>query len=131
GAPDVVLAAPARALPQPDRRAVGRTMRWMGHVLDAVALTLPLMVLSRLNNGAVPVRIILSFGAIGTLLLWNTHKRGRTIVSPSEALTTVVTRIALAVVITSTTLGIIRWNLWGGINPKDLVDVAMIIQVLV
>jgi len=131
GAPDVLLATPSRALPQHDRRAVGRTMRWMGHALDAAALTVPLVVLGRLNSGAVPVRIILLFGAIGTLLLWNTHKRGRTIVGPSEALTTVVTRIALAVVITSTTLGIIRWNLWGVINPKDFVDVAMIIQVLV
>ena len=49
-------------------------MRWMGHTLDAAALTVPLVVLGRLNNGAVPVRIILLFGAIGTLLLWNTHK---------------------------------------------------------
>src|SRR3954454_1573007 len=82
-APDVVLAAPARALPQHDRHAVGRTMRWMGHLLDAASLTVPLVVLSRLNNGAVPVRIITLFGAIGTVLLWNTHKRGRTIVGPS------------------------------------------------
>ena len=93
GASDVMLASPARSIPQRDRRAVGRTVRWIGHALDAAALMGPLVVVSRVNNGAVPARIITLFVVVGTLLLWNTHRRGRLMVGPSEGLTTIVTRV--------------------------------------
>ena len=94
-------------------------------------MALPLVVFSRINNGAVPLRVILLFVVIGTLMLWKTHRRGRMIIGPSEGLTTIVARVGLSVVVTSVLLGLTRLNSLQDLNPKAFIDVIGLFQILI
>jgi hypothetical protein len=96
----VLLAEPVSSLPRQERHAVGRTLRVMGHLFDAAALALPLVLSGILIDEPMPVRIIALFALVGTLLLWPTSRRGRLVVVPSEGLLSVVGRIGLAPVVT-------------------------------
>lgn len=125
----VLLEEPAREIPQQDRLAVGRTLRLLGHLLDAAALVTPLMISSFGQNAAISVRVVLLFAVVGTVLLWPTHRRGRLVIGPSEGLVSVIARVGLAPVVTS---GLLTLTRLGDLsNAGRFIDVVAIVQILV
>lgn len=126
---DVLLAEPQRALPQQERRAVGDGLRVTGHLLDAVALALPLLVSTYPQRRLVSLGVVALFVVVGTVLLWPTHRRGRLIIGPGEGLLGVVARVGLAPVVTSGILTLARIGEWT--NARRFIDVVAIVQVLV
>ena len=127
-AEDVVLEEPAAAIPQQDRRAVGRTLRMFGHALDALALGIPLLLSGYVRN-ALALSVVLLFVVVGTAMLWPTHRRGRLVIGPSECLTSVITRVGLAPVVTSALVAMIQLGSSSG--PSRFIDVVAIVQILV
>jgi exopolysaccharide biosynthesis polyprenyl glycosylphosphotransferase len=126
---DVLLAEPQRALPQQERRAVGHGLRVTGHLLDAVALALPLLVSTYPQRRLVSLGVVALFVVVGTVLLWPTHRRGRLVIGPGEGLLGVVARVGLAPVVTSGILTLARIGEWT--NARRFIDVVAIVQVLV
>jgi exopolysaccharide biosynthesis polyprenyl glycosylphosphotransferase len=125
----VLLEEPSREIPQQDRLAVGRTLRLLGHLLDAAALVTPLMISSFGQNAAISMRVVLLFALVGTILLWPTHRRGRLVVGPSEGLVSVIARVGLAPVVTS---GLLTLTRLGDLsNAGRFIDVVAIVQILV
>jgi exopolysaccharide biosynthesis polyprenyl glycosylphosphotransferase len=127
--PDVLLAEPVRAIPQRERRAVGRNLRAFGHLLDAGALATPLLLSGYFDRNVVSLGVIGLFVVVGTLLLWPTHRRGRLVVGPGEGLTGVITRVGLTPVVTSALLTLVRFGEWT--NAQRFIDVVAIVQILV
>jgi exopolysaccharide biosynthesis polyprenyl glycosylphosphotransferase len=125
---DVLLAEPVRAIPQQDRRAVGRTVRAVGHGFDAVALGLPLLLSPFVREGTISIKVVALYVVLGTLMLWPTHRRGRHLVGPSEGLLSVITRIGMAPVLTSLLVTLTRLNDLS--NARRFVDVVAIVQML-
>jgi len=128
---DVVLEEPAVEIPQQDRRAVGRTLRVLGHLLDALALGTPLMFSSNVRNErpVISLGVVGLFVLVGTVMLWPTHRRGRLAIGPSEGLVSVITRVGLAPVVTSALLTLTRLN--DMTNARRFIDVVAIVQILV
>ncbi len=106
---DVVLSDPASSISQQDRRAVGRTLKFLGHLFDAGALATPLLLSSQVRQGTISVAVVALFVLVGTILLWPTHRRGRLVVGPSEGLVSVITRIGLAPIVTSALITLTRF----------------------
>ncbi len=125
----VVLTPPASAIARQERRAVGRGLLAMGHLLDAIALGVPLLAFGYFADAVIGVRIGLLFVLVGTLLLWPTHRRGRQVVAPSEGLVSIVTRIGLAPVATSAIVTLTRVNDFS--NARRFIDVVAIVQIVV
>jgi exopolysaccharide biosynthesis polyprenyl glycosylphosphotransferase len=124
----VLLEEPSREIPQQDRLAVGRTLRLLGHLLDAAALVTPLMISSFGQNAAISMRVVLLFALVGTILLWPTHRRGRLVIGPSEGLVSVIARVGLAPVVTS---GLLTLTRLGDLsNAGRFIDVVAIVQIL-
>jgi exopolysaccharide biosynthesis polyprenyl glycosylphosphotransferase len=96
----VLLADPVSAVPQQERRAVGRTLRVISHGFDAAALASPLILSGAILGESIPLKVIALFAVVGTVLLWPTSRRGRLVVVPSEGLLSVVGRVGLAPVVT-------------------------------
>ena len=128
GRRDVLLREPVAAIPQQDRRAVGRTLKLLSHVLDAAALGLPLLFSSNVRNDIISLKVVALFVVVGTVLLWPTHRRGRLLVGPSEGLVSVITRVGLAPVVTSALLTLTRLNQFT--NARRFVDVVAVVQIL-
>ncbi|CAN5477859.1 hypothetical protein BH10ACT3_BH10ACT3_09620 [soil metagenome] len=124
----VVLREPIAALPQQQRRAVGRTLVVMGHVFDFVALTLPLAIATVVFDQELSLKLILLFGAVGTALLWPTARRGRLAVAPSEGLSSVIARLGLAPVVTLIIVSIIKMGRFG--VPSESINVFAIVQIV-
>jgi exopolysaccharide biosynthesis polyprenyl glycosylphosphotransferase len=125
----MLMAEPVRAIPQRDRRAVGRFVGLVGHALDAAAVGGPLLLSSFFRDGIVGLGVVVLFSAVVTALLWPTHRRGRHILGPSEGLLSIVTRIGLAPVVTWFLLMLRR--LGDGGDVTRYIDVAAIIQIVV
>ena len=69
----IVLSLPSRAIPQRERRAVGRNIRALGHLLDAVALSAPFVFLDFVRTDVISLRVVALFVVVATALLWPTH----------------------------------------------------------
>jgi exopolysaccharide biosynthesis polyprenyl glycosylphosphotransferase len=106
----VILHEPAPALPQQERHAVGRFLRGMGHILDFAALSGPLVLSGVVLDQPIPMRLIVTFAIVGTVLLWPTARRGRLVVVPSEGLLSVVARVGLAPVVTLIIFAMLGWD---------------------
>lgn len=124
-----VLAEPASAIPQRDRRAVGRNLRALGHLLDAASLALPFLVFDYVKSDVVSMRVVALFVVIGTILLWPTHRKGRSAVAPGEGLLSIVARIGLAPVITFLLLSLGRLGQLA--DEQRFIDVVAIVQIVV
>lgn len=125
----VLLAEPERSLPQQERRAVGRLVNDLGHVLDAAAIGVPLMLSSFVRDHVLSRGVVLLFVIVVTSMLWPTHRRGRHLISPSEGLVSVVSRVGLAPVVTWGLLAVVR--IGEGATVSRMVDIVAIIQIVV
>ena len=97
----VLIREPRSAVPQQERRAVGRLLGLFGHALDCVSLITPLVVAGLLRpEQRVNPFVIVLFGLVGMVLLWPTARRGRLVVVPSEGLVNIAARVALAPIAT-------------------------------
>jgi exopolysaccharide biosynthesis polyprenyl glycosylphosphotransferase len=97
----VLVREPRSAVPQQDRRAVGRVIRVVGNLIDASAFALPMMLnAGRQNDVAIEWDALALFSLVGMLLLWTTARRGRLAVPASEGLIGLVARIGLTPVVT-------------------------------
>jgi exopolysaccharide biosynthesis polyprenyl glycosylphosphotransferase len=133
GAPqraEVLLAEPQRAIPQRERRAVGRLVNDLGHVLDAAAIGIPLMLSSYVRDHVLSRGVVLLFVVVVTAMLWPTHRRGRHLISPSEGLASVVARVGLAPVVTWGLLAVVR-VVGEGATVSRMIDIVAIIQIVV
>ncbi len=124
----VVVDEPTPVIARQERRAVGRGLRLLSHVLDAAALGLPILVYSYFNS-AIPNKASVLFVVVGTLMLWPTHRRGRHVVAPSEGLVSVITRIGMAPVITSAIVSVV--GVTTSTNSQLVVGVGVILQIVV
>ncbi len=120
---------PAPIIGGQERRAVGRGIRLVSHLLDALALGLPILAYSYVIGATIPYKASLIFVVVGTLLLWPTHRRGRHVVAPSEGLVSVITRIGLAPVITMGMIALTRINSLS--DSHRFLDVIAILQIVV
>jgi exopolysaccharide biosynthesis polyprenyl glycosylphosphotransferase len=127
GADAVVIEDPVEVIPQRERRAVGRTLRLFGHLLDAAALGAPLLLSGYVRN-AFSLSVVILFVAVGTAMLWPTHRRGRLVVGPSEGLTSVITRVGLAPVVTSAFVAVFQFVTTS--TASRFIDVVAIVQIL-
>lgn len=92
---------------QDQRRGVGAWLRVLGVMLDFVIVASVPAVLYFLNFPAgnrLVVRAAVLFAFVTTLLLLPTHRRGRHVIRPSEAMVPTVARVAIAPMITATIL---------------------------
>ena len=89
----VLIREPQTAVPQQERRAVGRVLRLLGHLLDGLALAAPLVLSGLLLDRPIQLKVILLFSAVGMALLWPTARRGRLVAAPSERLLSIVGRV--------------------------------------
>jgi exopolysaccharide biosynthesis polyprenyl glycosylphosphotransferase len=125
----VLLAGPARTIPVRDRRAVGRLVADLGHLLDAAAIGVPLLLSSFVREQVVSRGVAVLFVVVVTLMLWPTHRRGRHLISPSEAVGSIVARVGLAPVVTWGLLAVVRVG--DGAYVSRMVDIVAIIQIVV
>ncbi len=126
---DVIINQPLGSISQRERRAVGRFTRECAHVLDAVAVGAPLLLSSFVRDDVISLYVVALFVVVATGLLWTTHRRGRHVVTPGEALSSVVVRLALAPVVTWSLLLLVRFG--GGLTVSRFIDVVAILQILV
>ena len=126
--PDVVLNDPVEAVPQQQRRAVGRTLVMMGHAFDFVALALPLTLGRLVLSQPISFRLIGLFALVGTVLLWPTARRGRLAVAPSEGLSSVIARLGLAPVVTLIIVSIVQLGKFG--TPSASINVFALVQIV-
>lgn len=123
-----LLAEPVSAVSRDERRAVGRTLRVLGHLLDAAALASPLVLSGVVINEPIPLKVIALFSIVGTLLLWPTARRGRLVVVPSEGLLSIVGRVGLAPVVTLILFSIVGRR--GLESSWRSIDVFAIVQIV-
>ncbi len=128
GGDAAVLRPPASELPLDERRAAGRVLRAVGHLLDAVALATPLVVAQVVLNQPISISVLLLFALVGTLLLWNTSRRGRLVVVPSEGLVSIIGRVGLAPVVTLIIISLVRMDEVS--SPGRSIDVLVIVQIV-
>lgn len=141
---DPVLAAPKARISQSERRAVGRFVRQAGHVLDAVAVSIPFalaalghpFMLSNLEYDGISSVVVALYVVVVVLLLWPTHSRGRHVVAPSEGLLSLATRVAIAPVITwavlSAAKGFLAFTgLATGEDVSRMLDVVVLAKIVV
>lgn len=127
--PGVLLAEPSRTIPARERRAVGRFVNDLGHLLDAAAIGVPLLLSSFVRDAVISRGVVLLFVGVVTVLLWPTHRRGRHVLAPSEDLLSLVARVGLAPVITWGLLAAAR--LHDGMGASRMIDIVAIIQIVV
>jgi exopolysaccharide biosynthesis polyprenyl glycosylphosphotransferase len=125
---DVILQAPVEALPQQQRRAVGRTLALLGHLFDFVALALPLTLASLVFDQPLSMKLVVLFAVVGTALLWPTARRGRLAVAPSEGLSSVIARLGLAPVVTLIVVSVVQLGRFG--MPPSSINVFAIVQIV-
>ena len=106
----VLIREPQTAVPQQERRAVGRVLRLLGHLLDGLALAAPLVLSGLLLDRPIQLKVILLFSAVGMALLWPTARRGRLVAAPSERLLSIVGRVGLAPVVTLIIISMIQMD---------------------
>jgi exopolysaccharide biosynthesis polyprenyl glycosylphosphotransferase len=128
-ADDPLLDEPAQSIPRQDRRAVGRMVNHLGHLLDAAAVGVPMLLSSYARDDVLSRGVVLLFVLVSTAMLWPTHRRGRHVIGPSEGLTAIVTRLCLAPVVTWGLLMFVRLNQGWGVSR--FIDVMAIIQIVV
>lgn len=124
-----LLAPPRQRISQRERRAVGRFVRHMGHLLDAIAVGLPFLLSSFVTSNAVSKSVVALFVVVVTLILWPTHRRGRHVIGPSEGLVSLAARVSIAPVVTWGILALVR--LPSGFGVSRMLDVVALIQIVV
>jgi exopolysaccharide biosynthesis polyprenyl glycosylphosphotransferase len=124
-----LLAVPERKIPQRERRAVGRLVSDLGHLFDAAAVGVPLLLSSFVRDHVISRGVVLLFVMVVALMLWPTHRRGRHLIAPAEGLVSVIARVGLAPVITWGLLALVR--LGEGATVTRMVDIVAIIQIVV
>ncbi len=124
----VVLNQPLRTIPQQERRAVGWNLRILGHLLDAVALAAPFLVVEFVRPDLVSTRVVALFVVVGTLLLWPTHRRRRQLITPGEGLVSTLTRLSLAPIVTTLLFTVVRYSDLS--NSQRFVDLVAIVQIV-
>ncbi len=129
GERDVLVQEPVMEVPVQERRAVGRVLRMLSHVLDFAALATPLIVFEAITAQPIPLRVVLLFALVGTILLWPTARRGRLVVVPSEGLLSVVARVGLAPIVTLMIVSIVRMENLS--TPGRSIDVLAVGQIVV
>jgi len=130
GEDPVLLAQPVSSVSRDERRAVGRTLKLMGHLFDAAALATPLL-LSGLILGPkeeIPLKVIALFAVVGTLLLWPTARRGRLVVVPSEGLLSIIGRVGIAPVLTLVIFSVVGRK--GLESQWSSIDVFAVVQIV-
>ncbi len=97
----VLIREPRSAVPQQERRAVGRLLSLFGHLLDGAALVAPVAIAGMMDpEQRIDPRVAILFGFVGMVLLWSTARRGRLVVVPSEGLANIAARVGLTPIIT-------------------------------
>lgn len=125
-----LLAPPRQRISRRERRAVGRFVRHMGHVLDAASVGLPILLSSFVvSDNQVSKGVVALFVVVVTLLLWPTHRRGRHVIAPSEGLLSLAARVSIAPVITWAILAVVRFH--DGLGGTRMLDVVALIQIIV
>ena len=131
-APSVSTDAPesASSLPRlPDqetRRAIGHLFLAGSVLLDAVVLfVVPFLVF---NMGGSHKKVVLLYTAVAMLLLLPTYRRGRVVPRPSEHLSTLIGRLALAPLVTS--MAVMSMRTWFNGLPMDLLGQLITVSVL-
>lgn len=125
---DVVLNDPIEAVPQRQRRAVGRALVVLGNSFDFVALALPLTIGRLVLHQPISFKLVALFALVGTILLWPTARRGRLAVAPSEGLSSVIGRVCLAPVVTLIIVSIVQLGKFG--SPSESINVFTIVQIV-
>ncbi len=124
-----VLAQPVRTISPSDRRAVGRFVAYIGHLLDAIAVGIPFLLSSFVSGGMVSRSVVALFVVVVTVLLWPTHRRDRHVIAPSEGLLSLAGRVAIAPVFTWAILALVRFQ--GGLGGTRMLDTVAIMQIVV
>jgi exopolysaccharide biosynthesis polyprenyl glycosylphosphotransferase len=128
----VLIREPQSAVPQQERRAVGRVLRLLGHLLDGIALATPLVLAGVLFGNDIVTPVILLFAVVGMALLWPTSRRGRLVVVPSEGLLSIMGRVGLAPIVTLIIISCVAWLLGEDLSSAArTVDVLAIAQIVV
>lgn len=128
----VLIREPQSAVPQQERRAVGRVLRLLGHLLDGLALATPLVLAGVLFGNDIVTPVILLFAVVGMALLWPTSRRGRLVVVPSEGLLSIMGRVGLAPIVTLIIISFVAWLLGEDLSSAArTVDVLAIAQIVV
>ncbi len=128
----VLIREPHRTVSQQERRAIGVVLRAGGHLLDGLALAVPLLVWAVAGSGQVPLRLISLFALVGMVLLWPTARRGRLVVVPSEGLLGIVGRVGLApfiAIVLASVLGIDNFTFEDGSIPAFQVIAILVVTI--
>lgn len=100
--PFVVVPGPAESVPRDVSARVGGMLALVGVLLDPLIVAVTTGVLARwlfgAGNGQYTTAVT-AVAVLSALLLLPTHRRGRTILRPSELMGTIASRLALAVVV--------------------------------
>ncbi len=115
-------------LSRQQRHAVGRTLRLMSHVLDFLAVSVPVIVGAAIVEIEMPLKLVLLFAFVSTLLLWPTSRRGRLAVGPSEGLASVIARLGLAPFVTLVIVSVVNWGRFG--TPPESVNVLVVLAIV-
>ena len=124
-----LLSPPKESIAWRDRRAMGRALRTLGHLLDAAAIGVPLLLSGFVSDNVVSKGVVTLFVLVVTVLLWPTHRRGRHLIAPSEGLLSLAGRVAIAPVVTWSILAAVR--LPQGLAVSRMLDVVAITQIVV
>jgi exopolysaccharide biosynthesis polyprenyl glycosylphosphotransferase len=125
----VLIREPQSAVPQQERRAVGRVLRLLGHLLDGLALATPLVLSGIVLGQPIQGKVILLFSIVGMALLWPTARRGRLVVVPSEGLISIIGRVGLTPVVTLIIISIVQMDQLT--SDGRSIDVLAIVQIVV
>jgi exopolysaccharide biosynthesis polyprenyl glycosylphosphotransferase len=121
----VLVREPQSSVPQQERRAVGRVLRILGHLFDALAFALPLLVAGLVTGETLQLKIIVLFAVVGTALLWPTARKGRLVVVPSEGMLSVVGRVGLTPVVTLIIISLVRMDEGRTINVLVIMQIVL------
>jgi exopolysaccharide biosynthesis polyprenyl glycosylphosphotransferase len=125
----VLIREPQSSVPQQERRAVGRVLRLLGHLLDGLALATPLVLSGLVLGQPIQAKVILLFSMVGMALLWPTARRGRLVVVPSEGLLSIIGRVGLTPVVTLIIISLVRMDQLT--SDGRSIDVLAIVQIVV
>ncbi len=126
----VLIRAPRSSVPRQERRAVGRVLLVLGHLLDGLALVTPLILWGLVPSQQIDYRVVALVALVGTALLWPTARRGRLVVGPSEGLLSIAARVGLTPVIAVVIASMIQSGR-GRADITSTIDVRSILGILI
>ncbi len=125
----VLIREPRSAVPQQERRAVGRLLCLFGHALDGAAMVAPILLASLSPEQQINPRVVVLFGLVGMILLWPTARRGRLVVVPSEGLLNIAARVGLTPLITLVIVSLAQID--NVTNSGRTIDVLAVVWIVV